>query len=248
MRYNIYGDAVNTASRMESTGVAGEVHTSEAFVWQLTATDGLSLERRGQRAVKGKGLMTTYFVRRAVFGGAALTEETASGLATSRGTGVDQDWKAQSVVCRQRSFSSDASSPHPTSMLSKGNGSSRRRGSLAPRASAVQRPCRPRNSLVPRSTPAARSASSVQGAAMTLTPVKEDTRTSRNSSPLALRSSRCDAKKVVCDHLPAEDVEDSVRAAVCRARSPGAARGLNNSRRSLPHAPAERRVSAKSPE
>lgn len=58
--YDIWGDAVNTASRMESSGIPGRIQVSAALYEQLK--DQFILEERGTIEVKGKGLMTTYFL------------------------------------------------------------------------------------------------------------------------------------------------------------------------------------------
>jgi class 3 adenylate cyclase/ActR/RegA family two-component response regulator len=58
--YDVWGDTVNTASRMESHSVTGRIHVSEAT---RRALDGrFQFEPRGQIEVKGKGLMETYFL------------------------------------------------------------------------------------------------------------------------------------------------------------------------------------------
>jgi len=58
--YDIWGDAVNTAARMESYGVEGHIHvTSET---QLILRDKFEFEDRGIIDVKGKGNMHTYFL------------------------------------------------------------------------------------------------------------------------------------------------------------------------------------------
>ncbi|MCA9717050.1 MAG: adenylate/guanylate cyclase domain-containing protein [Myxococcales bacterium] len=59
--YDLWGDTVNTASRMESTGQPGAAQISEALYRRL-APDFLC-ERRGAITIKGKGEMTTYFLR-----------------------------------------------------------------------------------------------------------------------------------------------------------------------------------------
>ncbi len=59
--YDLWGDTVNTASRMESHGVPGRVHITEA-VRELIG-DRFELEDRGPIDVKGKGMMTTYLLR-----------------------------------------------------------------------------------------------------------------------------------------------------------------------------------------
>ena len=59
--YDIWGDAVNTASRMESTGDNNRVHCSQATA-SLLVSAPFELESRGDIEVKGKGSMVTYFV------------------------------------------------------------------------------------------------------------------------------------------------------------------------------------------
>ncbi len=56
--YDLWGDSVNTASRMESEGMAGEIQVSEA-TYELIR-DSFVCEPRGIIPVKGKGDMTTY--------------------------------------------------------------------------------------------------------------------------------------------------------------------------------------------
>ena len=58
--YDLWGDTVNTASRMESHGEKGRVHLS-ARTAELVG-DAFELEDRGTISVKGKGQMQTYFV------------------------------------------------------------------------------------------------------------------------------------------------------------------------------------------
>jgi len=60
MGYDLWGDAVNTASRMESTGVAGRIHVSEAF--RIAAGDALLFEERGLVEAKGIGPIRTAFL------------------------------------------------------------------------------------------------------------------------------------------------------------------------------------------
>jgi adenylate cyclase len=58
--YDIWSDTVNTASRMESQGVAGRVQVSEATY--ALVKDDFVCEERGAIDVRGHGLLTTYFV------------------------------------------------------------------------------------------------------------------------------------------------------------------------------------------
>ncbi len=58
--YDLWGDTVNTASRMESHGEAGRVHVSEEV---FTALQGkFAFEERGEMEIKGKGMMRTWFL------------------------------------------------------------------------------------------------------------------------------------------------------------------------------------------
>jgi adenylate cyclase len=60
--YDVWGDAVNTAKRMETYGLPGRVHVSAAT--QEALGDAFRFEPRGWLEVKGKGSMETYFLYR----------------------------------------------------------------------------------------------------------------------------------------------------------------------------------------
>ena len=62
-QYDIWGDTVNTASRMESHGVPGQIQITEAT--QRLIDDAYVCSRRGPIEVKGKGTMETWFLERA---------------------------------------------------------------------------------------------------------------------------------------------------------------------------------------
>jgi adenylate cyclase len=58
--YDVWGDAVNIASRMESYGEPGRIHVSEAFR-DLTAGT-FNFEERGATAIKGIGSTKTFLL------------------------------------------------------------------------------------------------------------------------------------------------------------------------------------------
>ncbi|XP_076397120.1 adenylate cyclase type 6 isoform X1 [Megachile rotundata] len=60
-QYDIWGNAVNVASRMESTGVLDGIQVTQE-VHDILVTKGYPLTCRGSIQVKGKGSMITYFL------------------------------------------------------------------------------------------------------------------------------------------------------------------------------------------
>ncbi|MBD1208279.1 MAG: tetratricopeptide repeat protein [Ignavibacteria bacterium] len=59
--YDLWGDTVNIASRLESHGVAGEIHCSQEVYEMLQ--ESCIFEMRGETELKGSITMTTYFLR-----------------------------------------------------------------------------------------------------------------------------------------------------------------------------------------
>jgi class 3 adenylate cyclase len=63
LQYDVWGDTVNVASRMESTGEPGRVQISEDFAALLNPHQW-KLEPRIAQEIKGKGMMRTYWLER----------------------------------------------------------------------------------------------------------------------------------------------------------------------------------------
>ncbi len=61
-QYDIWGDTVNTASRIESHGEVGKVNISRTTYKLLKDDPGLAFINRGKTKAKGKGLIEMYFV------------------------------------------------------------------------------------------------------------------------------------------------------------------------------------------
>ena len=59
-QYDLWGDTVNIASRMESTGAVGKVHISQATYELLK--DDFACVSRGQTPIKGRGEMATWYI------------------------------------------------------------------------------------------------------------------------------------------------------------------------------------------
>ena len=58
--YDVWGDTVNTASRLESHGAPGRTHVSDTVFQRLQGR--FAFEARGTIELKGRGPMNTYFL------------------------------------------------------------------------------------------------------------------------------------------------------------------------------------------
>ncbi|XP_029356544.1 adenylate cyclase type 1 [Echeneis naucrates] len=95
-QYDIWGNTVNVASRMDSTGVQGKIQVTED-VYRLI-TDHYNFICRGQVSVKGKGQMLTYFLEGRRRGGRLSKTQQHSGNAERRSSAF-----AHSSVCTRLS-------------------------------------------------------------------------------------------------------------------------------------------------
>ena len=75
--YDVWGDTVNTASRMESHSLPGRIQISAAT--RAALGDRYSYEPRGMIDIKGKGRMETYFL----MGGCDMDRASAQALPTT---------------------------------------------------------------------------------------------------------------------------------------------------------------------
>ena len=87
--YDLWGDAVNTASRMESHGTPGRIQVTHA-TYELLA-DQFEFEPRGTIAVKGKGeIEAWYLLRRCCGQPSAAGDRAREPRLADRGTGGDR--------------------------------------------------------------------------------------------------------------------------------------------------------------
>ena len=59
--YDLWGDTVNVASRMESHGIPGRIHITAQMYARLR--EKFDFEVRGEIEIKGKGSILTYLLK-----------------------------------------------------------------------------------------------------------------------------------------------------------------------------------------
>ena len=117
LKYTLLGDAVNTASRMESTSEPGRIQCSEATATLLMeqAGDGLALNtREGGIFVKGKGHMQTFWLMTSRKCSALLKPAIHESLPRSKRAGLHSSRESGSSGGRESAWCSQPRLSRPT--------------------------------------------------------------------------------------------------------------------------------------
>ena len=76
--YDVWGDTVNVASRMESSGVPGRLVASQAAFERLR--ERFEFEEREMLDIKGQGMMRSYIMGKPLFNTASFNVECPGGI------------------------------------------------------------------------------------------------------------------------------------------------------------------------
>ncbi|CAB9527019.1 Receptor-type guanylate cyclase gcy [Seminavis robusta] len=90
-RFQLFGDTMNTCSRIESTGRGGRIHLSQECADELIKykKKDLLVPRKDKVSAKGKGLLTTYWLR--LSEDDDVTEEESEDSGDEAGVGSEQE-------------------------------------------------------------------------------------------------------------------------------------------------------------
>jgi class 3 adenylate cyclase len=104
-RFQLFGDSVNTAARMESNGVKGKIHVSQATADELIKSGKEAWITPCEEKIhaKGKGFMQTYFVQVAgpKSSMTSRTRATSALVSSVSNEGADDDPSEQNLAPRQ---------------------------------------------------------------------------------------------------------------------------------------------------
>lgn len=117
-RFQLFGDTINTASRMESNGVPNKIHISQETADELIAygCESWVTEREGGIEAKGKGRMRSYFVN--VPQAKSIAAKSSITMSSGYSTAADDD-REQRRVGVGNANNVGSSPAGPTPMLSK---------------------------------------------------------------------------------------------------------------------------------
>jgi class 3 adenylate cyclase len=121
-RYCLFGDTVNTASRMEGNGEPGMIHCSHDTAMLLMRQGQHKIVRRGVLPIKGKGDMTTYWLNSGSAGNPHCNADTIERVTRMSERLIDDlDNDTQPLYAEMRNISFSASSDSAATTQSDGD-------------------------------------------------------------------------------------------------------------------------------